>query len=187
MGSHSPKRRILSSPNMLSILQPEMLWVTGTRLKDFVKESWTAISKQELADKACRKRPKCGRNGCAAPSWSACEMTYLSWVEMAPMCQYEHLMLWRMLQRTFGENFRDQNLMTSELPYLEIRPIFRGRVLHHSKPITFTEIWGMKIYIYCSRKWLQIRIGLQNRKQDATQSAIKSSFLQWISNPGAIH
>ena len=64
---------------------------------------------------------------------------------------------------------------------------FRGRLLHHSKPITFTEIWGMRIYIYFSRKGLQIRIGLQNRKHDAIQSAIKSSFLEWISNPGAIH
>ena len=27
----------------------------------------------------------------------------------------------------------------------------------------------------------------KNRKHDAIQSAIKSSFLEWISNPGAIH
>ena len=67
---HSPR------PNMRRILQTEMLWVTGALLKDFFfKESWAALSKQELTDKACRKRPKCGRNGCAhslgaRPRWS---------------------------------------------------------------------------------------------------------------------
>ena len=45
----------------------------------------------------------------------------------------------------------------------------------------------MEIYIYCAKKGLQIRIGLQKSEDDAVQSAIKSSFLEWISNPGAIH
>ena len=42
---------------MHRILEAEMLLVTGALLKDFFffKESWTALSKQELADKTCRK------------------------------------------------------------------------------------------------------------------------------------
>ena len=43
---------------MRRVLKAEMLWVTGALPNDFFKESWTTLSKQELADKACRK----GRN-----------------------------------------------------------------------------------------------------------------------------
>ena len=44
---------------MRRVLQSETLWVTAALLKDFFffQESWTALLKQELADKACRQRP----------------------------------------------------------------------------------------------------------------------------------
>ena len=90
----------------------------------FFKESWTALSKQELADKACRKRPKCGRNCSAHPAgararWSMSRGRRWRWcANMSTWC------MWRMLQRTFGANFMDQNAMSSELPYFEIDALF---------------------------------------------------------------
>ena len=39
----------------------------------------------------------------------------------------------------------------------------------------------------CPRKGLQSGLDCKNWKYDAIQSAIKSCFLEWISNPGAIH
>ena len=69
---------------MHRILEAEILLVTGALLNDFFKESWMALSKQELADKTCRK----GHNVdviVARTSMSACQMIYASWAKMTPM------------------------------------------------------------------------------------------------------
>ena len=67
---------------MLRIIQSEKLCVTGALLKEnVVKENWTALSKQDLADKACRK----GREVGAVVVRTLLERVIVSWAEMAPM------------------------------------------------------------------------------------------------------
>ena len=88
------------------------------------KESWTALSKQELANKACRKgqnvdiivvRTLQERVRCDLRLVGGDDADELIWAG---------LMLWRMLQRTFGANFMGQNVMASDLPYFEICALF---------------------------------------------------------------
>ena len=46
----------------------------------------------------------------------------------------------------------------------------------HSKPITFMEISGTEIIFIVPEKERKSRLDCKNRKDDAIQSAIKSSF-----------